>query len=470
VTLRRVVQVTTVASLAWGALAFGATYQWASRPLMAACVLAGALAWLAARRVSAAASIAVPVTVLAAMAVLAVAVALQLLPLPAILLTRLSPTALTVVTQHDLAYVAQPGSHPVSIAPDATRQGLALLIAFGAFLAGLTRFMSVVGTRWITWSLTGLGVLLALIGIIQKASHNGRIYGFWTTQMGGDPFGPFVNKNHFAAWMLMALPLTMALLCAGIARGMVHVRPTFRDRALWFGSRDSSQLLLLAAAAVLMALSLVMTMSRSGMTSFLLAIAVTGVFVLFGGRARTGKSVAGLLLASLVILVVAWVGVDAIVTRFTHIDRAELQQRPEAWADAWGIAQRFALTGAGLNTYGVATVFFQQHQLAFHYAQAHNDYLQVLAEGGALVTIPVALLLVVFAREVRRRFLEDGQVSVSSWWARAGAVTGLLAIALQETVDFGLQMPGNAALFVVLCAIAMHRAPVRHLRDQRGRP
>ena len=30
--------------------------------------------------------------------------------------------------------------------------------------------------------------------------------------MGGSPFGPFVNKNHFAGWMLMALPLTIGLL------------------------------------------------------------------------------------------------------------------------------------------------------------------------------------------------------------------------------------------------------------------
>ena len=39
--------------------------------------------------------------------------------------------------------------------------------------------------------------------------YNGKVYGFWTTQMGGSPFGPFVNKNHFAGWMLLALPLTL---------------------------------------------------------------------------------------------------------------------------------------------------------------------------------------------------------------------------------------------------------------------
>jgi hypothetical protein len=42
---------------------------------------------------------------------------------------------------------------------------------------------------------------------------------------------------------------------------------------------------------------------------------------------------------------------------------------------------------------------------------------------------------------------------------RVGAVTGLAAIALQETVEFSLQMPGNAVLFAVLCGIALHGSP-----------
>jgi len=47
-----------------------------------------------------------------------------------------------------------------------------------------------------------------------------------------------------------------------------------------------------------------------------------------------------------------------------------------------------------------------------------------------------------------------------TYWIRVGAVTGLVSIALQETVDFSLQMPGNAALFAVICGMAVHRAPV----------
>jgi len=49
-------------------------------------------------------------------------------------------------------------------------------------------------------------------------------------------------------------------------------------------------------------------------------------------------------------------------------------------------------------------------------------------------------------------------------------VTGLTAIALQETVDFSLQMPGNAALFAVVCAIALHRAPQLRARESLPNP
>lgn len=48
-TARRAAQAMIFLSLAWGALAFGATYAWASRPLMAGCVAAGALAWVGSR-------------------------------------------------------------------------------------------------------------------------------------------------------------------------------------------------------------------------------------------------------------------------------------------------------------------------------------------------------------------------------------------------------------------------------------
>lgn len=81
-------------------------------------------------------------------------------------------------------------------------------------------------------------------------------------------------------------------------------------------------------------------------------------------------------------------------------------------------------------------LFYQQHELALYFSAAHNDYLQLAAEGGVLLTIPAALCALAFIVAVRRRFIEDA--SARTYWLWVGAVTGLTAIALQETVDFSL--------------------------------
>jgi O-antigen ligase len=166
-------------------------------------------------------------------------------------------------------------------------------------------------------------------------------------------------------------------------------------------------------------------------------------------------------LAVLVVLVFGWAGVDTIVSRFSQAEWSEFNNRRGAWADAIDVASRFRATGTGLNTYGVAMLFYQRHDRTRYYAQAHNDYLQLAAEGGLLLTIPAALCTGFFILAVRRRFIEE--TGTRTFWLRLGAVTGLLAIALQETVDFSLQIPGNLMLCSVLCAIALHRAHERQI-------
>jgi O-antigen ligase len=118
------------------------------------------------------------------------------------------------------------------------------------------------------------------------------------------------------------------------------------------------------------------------------------------------------------------------------------------------------MTGTGLNTFGAAMF---QYQTAFrdqHVQEAHNDYLQLAAEGGLLLGVPITATLILFVRAVGRRF-RARKDDTRGYWIRVGAVVGLMAIALQSIVEFSLQMPGNAALFVVLAAIALHRAPTR---------
>jgi O-antigen ligase len=116
----------------------------------------------------------------------------------------------------------------------------------------------------------------------------------------------------------------------------------------------------------------------------------------------------------------------------------------------------FPVVGTGFNTLAAAMRVYQTASDELIVLEAHNDYLQLAAEGGLLVGIPIVLTLVLFADGIRRRFAA-GQDDPATSWIRFGAATAVAAIALQSLVEFSLQMPGNAVAFVVVAAIALHR-------------
>jgi O-antigen ligase len=306
-----------------------------------------------------------------------------------------------------------------------------------------------------------LGAALALLGIVQKGTGTREIYGFWSSQHGGGsvPFGPFLNKNHFAGWMLMNLPVAIGYFYALTAVSRHQRTWTWRRRVLWMSSSEANEILLVGAAIVVMAFALVMTLSRAGIAIFLFALAVTGSLARQRHAVRSKRRLAIAALSALAVLAVTWVGLDAVAARFLALPGSDLGGRVGIWRDTLTIVRDFPMTGIGLNAYGTAMLYYQTFGLPAYFPWAHNDYLQLAAEGGFLVGIPIAIVSVLFVRQIRSRFREH--TDWVSYAIRVGAVTGLGAIAMQELVDFSLQLPGNAALFSVLCALAV--APARPL-------
>jgi len=203
---------------------------------------------------------------------------------------------------------------------------------------------------------------------------------------------------------------------------------------------------------LLMSASLLMTRSRSAMACFVVAVMACALAVWrrSGSRRNAALVIGGLV--GLLVLALGWAGADAEIGRFiTETDSAQLRLR--AWRIALDIFRDFPVLGSGINTFGTATILYQSDGGA-HYIQAHNDYLQLLAEGGLLVAALLAVALIALSRAIGRRFRDDPDPE--SYWVRVGSVIGLLAIGLQSLVEFSLQMPGNAALFVVLVAMAVY--------------
>jgi len=477
--------------VAWGAFVFGAVYDWAYRPLLWACAGIGLLGLIVpgarGRR-----TFNWPLA--AALTVLLAGVGAQLLPAAPGTIARLSPASDALLRKHDVLYALAarvpdvPYRHPLSIDPPGTWLGLACLAAFGVLMLGTARALGRRSLEALAGGLAVVGLLLALTGIVQSGlgvrdrEATGLIYGFWKPIWGTNPFGPFVNRNHFSGWMLMALPVVLGYFIALVARGMRGVKPTLRHRVLWFSSPEASRVILVGLAAAVMAVSLVLTFSRSGILGFILALLVSTAFVLRGLRTRDAGRVAGARRAVAVgyivllgVLAIGWAGIDAVADRFAAAEGTRLNGRLPIWEDTAAVLRDFPITGTGLNTYGTAMLFYQVWEPQTRTLEAHNDYLQLAAEGGLLVGVPALLFLAVLAWQIRRRFREDylapppgadreprsGQglreLDSMTYWLRVGATTGLLAIGLQETVEFSLQMPGNAALFAVLAGIALHR-------------
>ena len=448
-----VVHAVLVTATAWGAFAFGAVYPWAYWPLVASAILIGAAGLLLPGVVQWRHLGLSGVTL--SLSAFLLACAMQLVPLPWSTVRAISPAAQSVVGELDInTRQGLDAFHPLSIAPERSLRGLIVVGSLALLVVGGTRLFSITGVANTAAAIAIIGALLGLTGIIQRPLDTGKIYGFWSPlQAGASPFGPFVNRNHFAGWMLMGLPVTLGLLGSCISRDTRLARPDLRDRILWFSSTNATTAMLLLGAIGVMALSLIQTTSRSGISAA--SLAVVAVLLFFRrhlSRARRRAAVSTVV--ALIVIVVAWAGTSAVASRFASSSMSDLNGRLDIWEDTARIISLYPLAGTGLNTYAVATIFYQTLNPSLRYLQAHNDYLQLVSEGGLLLTLPAATCIVVFIWTVRRRFVEE--TSRTAYWIRTGTVIGLIAIALQETVEFSLQMPGNAFLFAVLCAISMH--------------
>ena len=122
------------------------------------------------------------------------------------------------------------------------------------------------------------------------------------------------------------------------------------------------------------------------------------------------------------------------------------------------MARDFIAVGIGVGAFARGMLVYQQSSRALFFNHAHNEYLQVLVEGGLLVAVPVGGALAAGAWTAWRFLRRDAS---AMFWIRAGAISGLASVAVQSIWDTGLRMPANAVLFALVSAIALHDPATR---------
>ena len=317
------------------------------------------------------------------------------------------------------------------------------------FLLLKNQFSSRSMLEWVCRIFLILAVAQALYGILQALVPNMGV--LWVNNMNsyvGNARGTWINRNHFAGFMVMMLPLLM-----GYTLSRVRWRRKFHIKVLLHSDRIHQHSLLLLALAVI-ALALLFSKSRAGIIS---AIFGVGTFFLLirGQDRRISKRfwiIAGGF-SGMTLLYGLRIGFRPIIDRFLMLDQGST--RLEFWKDSLPIIIEHPF-GIGLATFKYVFPVYNVSSLSDtvtpHYL--HNDILQLLVETGFLgFTLLMGAYVVFLVQSFRR--IRQMDLSADPWryFLAAGAFSGLMGISFHSFFDFNLQVPANALYFVVLLAL-----------------
>jgi O-antigen ligase len=358
-----------------------------------------------------------------------------------------------------------PGSAATKVALSADPYGtrmfavkLLALVVFGFML--LRHISSNSRLRTLIYLVIGVGAACAVFGILRKSFQHEPGFLLPALSNDGRSFAQFVNRNHFAFLMEMALGLTLGVLIGDNSR--------------------RRKLAVFLPIALLLWVALVFSNSRGGILASLCQLLLLGVMLDPLRRSdrqspgtiwtRFQSLVGGLALrAFLVVCLIAvfaygvgWIGGESVVSNFELAGTAFTQQgmenrantsRREIWSATWQAIKANPIAGAGFGGYWIAIRKYHDASGEFTPQQAHNDYLELLASGGLIGCALVAWFVVVFASRARKSLRSHDAYCRG---ATLGALAGIFGVLLHSFVDFGLHITANAVIFCTLIVIVLH--------------
>jgi O-antigen ligase len=365
-------------------------------------------------------------------------VALQVVPLPLALIRLLSPARAQLVDA--LAPVA-PGirSATLSVAPAATLAGLARLQAVALMYFVIRELGSRFSKRpWV--------VALPVIAVAVAESALGLVQSFGHVDVAAT--GTYVNRNHFACLLEMALPLALMLTFTALIRRR--------------GSYVLRVCLSMGASGFIL-LGLLYSTSRMALVITCVSVAVLSVLAGLRGPGRA-LTLAGL--AALLVLIIP----TGLIERMSG-SGPEPDGRAQIWRETGRLIADYPIFGCGFGAYSSAIGKYRRSMPVYLVDYAHNDYLQALAELGATGAIPLfGLGGLMLARAFRRAGQKRGASASNTSGLNTlaiGCAVSLLAIGLHGFVDFNFYIPANLLLAGWIAGMASALSAVN---SREGRP
>lgn len=300
------------------------------------------------------------------------------------------------------------------------------------FFLTIESFRTLEDWKSFVWFLISLGFAVSLLAVVQYFTFNGRLYWVRPLAPGVAPFGPFVNRNHFAGFIELTVPFGLAMLFS---------RAVGKDK-----------LLLLVLLTVVPISALALSASRGGIVSFLFEFLLLAAWLGKKVRQRDQLLLAGGLTVAAALLAV-WLGLGLTVQRFEHSRPGDISRdrRMAIFKDTLRIIRDHPWRGTGFGTF--ETVFPRYESLydGLIVDHAHNDYLELLSDTGLIGGLCIAAFLILL---VRRGWLNLRAAKAPlSRCFYSGAFVGCTGLLLHAFVDFNFHIPSNALLFLLLAAM-----------------
>ncbi|MGD0402571.1 MAG: O-antigen ligase family protein [Candidatus Acidiferrales bacterium] len=354
----------------------------------------------------------------------------------------------------------------LSFEPHATRARLFILLTcFVAFYFARIVSQDRRRNKFFIASLVALGTFEAFYGMVQYLTGWQQIFAYVKKFDLEEATGTYINRNHYAGFLEMILPFSLALVFYEYAKLRGN-----RDRSTSFRSliaRSGLQKLILwLCVSVILCAALIFSRSRMGILA-----ATASVLVIFAliAISRFHGPTSSLLAAMFIVLSIGlalWIGPGPIVSRFQNVgDEYSLggPSRVSIWRDALPLIRQHPWFGTGLGTFPIAYTSGQTAFLGQFVNHAHNDYLEFASDLG----IPAALLLfaaivLILARAVRTFLFSHRDFERVVALGCAGSI---VAILLHSFADFNLYIPANALVFSAILGLAVsvrsEAAPLR---------
>jgi O-antigen ligase len=320
----------------------------------------------------------------------------------------------------------------ISTDPFQTRFFALQLLALTAFLALLYRYATTeTRVRVLVYTVVGVAIVSAVFGILRQTTQHetGFLLPLLKQNQG---FAQFINKNHFAYLMEMALGVAIGLIIAG----------------------NPKQRLTQFALLLPIWVGLVLSNSRGGIIAMLAQVTIAALLLL---RTSALKLALAAVLVAGVLFGTIWVGGERLVTNFsaagselTGTDR-DGASRNEIWRATLKMFAAHPLLGVGLGAYWIGITAYHDASGVLTPQEAHNDYLELLSSGG-VIGLAIGIWFVLIVVRLARRNLNADTGFLRA--VRIGAVLGLAGVAAHSLLEFGLHLISNAVFFFTRIMLA----------------